>query len=129
MLVDFYNQPVGVLVDSVNAFVLRKVGDDWVWLFAPPAGFPEQEIIFYHQSPRCDDARLFLNAPTQGLAFPGQVHSGTLFYTKVVDPSLSNIAVTLRGQERFPANIVATSPTTCELVNYTRSIGRRRPGG
>ena len=79
-----------------------KVGNDWLALFAPPSGFVEGEVTFLHKSAACDDDRLLLTPFTQGLVYPAQVHSGSIFYTKTLDPN-NQIAVTVLGQERFTA--------------------------
>jgi hypothetical protein len=125
MLVDHNDQLVGAIVDSFNAYVIRKVGNDWLALFAPPSGFVEGEVTFLHKSAACDDDRLLLTSFTQGLVYPAQVHSGSIFYTKTLDPN-NQIAVTVLGQERFTAGQDASAPGTCEAYPYSafpQSVG------
>jgi hypothetical protein len=114
-VVDKNGQYVGTVVDPAQAFVLRKVGDDWVWLFVPPAGFQEADLDFYYSDARCTSEPMFLASNSQGLSFPGVVHRGQLFYTTAVNPTGMQTNVHILGRRHFAAGQLTTDPSVnCE---------------
>jgi hypothetical protein len=123
MVVDAHDQPVGAVVDALNAYVTRKIGQDSVWLFAGPNGFQEAEIDFYHTATDCSDARMVVTSSGQGLVFYAQVHSGVAFYTRTVDPS-QMIAVPVHAYEHFAPGQDASQPGVCApLEAGNQSVG------
>jgi hypothetical protein len=100
------------VLDALNGVVLRKLGNDQVWLYAPPSGFLETGIDFYHTAADCSDPRLLASSQGQGLIFYGQVHSGAVFYTKTVDPQMT-VAVPVHAIEHFDAGQGALQPGVC----------------
>jgi hypothetical protein len=114
------------VLDALNAVVLRKFGNDHVWLYAPPSGFLDSGIDFYHTAEDCSDARLLFSSQGQGLIFYGQPHHGAVFYTTTTDPQ-GTIAVPIHAIEHFDAGQDATvppSPATCQPFDGgTMSVG------
>jgi hypothetical protein len=111
MLVDANNQTIGVLVDSFGSTVLRKVGNDWLWLTTPRMGFVERDVTFYHAKGDCTDARLgIVDESSQQYAFWGELHSGALFYAKGV--STANVV----AYETFAAGVDATNLGVCHQL-------------
>jgi hypothetical protein len=116
------------VVDPYNAVVLRKVGLDWLALLVGPGGFAEGEILFYHQNADCSDPRLLLTSFTYGFVFPAQVHTGSIFYTKALDPTGSSIQKMVPYRERFAAGVDASvpDPSKCEASefgSFAQSVG------
>jgi hypothetical protein len=112
MVVDKQGAWVGVAIDPLNGFVIRKENDDTVYFFAPPAGIPETVIEFYHNDASCGDARLLPATPGQGLMLQAYVHSGAVFYTKTIDSDpAANVAIL--AKEHFEPGQDATAPGAC----------------
>jgi hypothetical protein len=123
MVVDAHDQPVGAVLDALNAYVVRKIGQDSVWLFAGPNGFQEAGIDFYHSAVDCSDARMIVTSSGQGLLFYAQVHSGVVFYTRIVDP-LQVVAVPVHAYEHVAPGQDATQPAVCApLEAGNQSVG------
>jgi hypothetical protein len=129
-VVDQNNQLVGAVVDPHTGVVLRKVGLDWLSIVVGPAGFAEGDIFFYHQQAGCGDQRLLLTSFTYGLVYPAQVHAGSIFYTKTLDPMGSLIQKMVPYRERFAAGVDASvfDPNACEatptdMAPYPQSVG------
>src|SRR5262245_20229682 len=120
VVVDALNTEVGVASDPFGGLVMRRLGEDTVVFFASPSGPDSGPIEFYHTTSDCSGDRYVHTGFQRGLAYFSQVHLGTVFYTKVADPTAS-LQVPVGSVERFEADQDAMLPGgTCNQADPGR---------
>lgn len=115
MLVDSLGQPVGAVIDPLSGSVVRKVGDEVLYVWATPAGFAPP--IFYHQDPNCGDSRYVW--PSSGIfATNAQIHGTTAYYSKEAAAPVNVAAI-----EMLPVDPAA--PRICQPYGvYTFTLSK-----
>ena len=112
MLFDQNDQEVGRVTDLFSGFIVRRVGNDVLALYAAPSGVLAGPIDFYHSTADCSDNRYLPIMGGAGFAYFTWPRGGTLFYTKAVDTA-STPQLPIKAYEHFEVTDDATHPGVC----------------